>query len=171
MLVQIMKNMSVSLLCFWKSWVGQGTTWSWLVTHLHPFIFPLVLQGLSRRTVCGTPSSMGSPGMSRRSHGLQLSTTPGHLRKSLLMNCLSSIARKPWWKRPSGLVDCSSVCSFLFVCAVISVQDLFVFNIPTSNHLWGCDLLNKNLRPFYLKAPWHPITLGSLESWSRSFLL
>lgn len=122
MLLGIMKNMSVFLLCFWKFWVGQGKTWSWLGTHLHPFIFPLMLQGLSRRTVCGTPSSMGSQGMSRRSHGLRLSMTPGHLRKSLLMNCLSSIARKPWWKRPSGLVDCSSVCSFLFACAVISVQ-------------------------------------------------
>lgn len=122
MLLGIMKNTSVFLLCFWKFWVGQGKTWSWLGTHLHPFIFPLMLQGLSRRTVCGTPSSMGSQGMSRRSHGLRLSMTPGHLRKSLLMNCLSSIARKPWWKRPSGLVDCSSVCSFLFACAVISVQ-------------------------------------------------
>lgn len=122
MLLGIMKNTSVFLLCFWKFWVGQGKTWSWLGTHLHPFIFPLMLQGLSRRTVCGTPSSMGSQGMSRRSHGLRLSMTPGHLRKSLLMNCLSSIARKPWWKRPSGLVTCSSVCSFLFACAVISVQ-------------------------------------------------
>ena len=54
--------------------------------------------------------------------------------------------------------------------AVISVQGLFVFNVPTNNHSWGCDLLNKNLRPFHLKAPWHPITPGSLESEADHFL-
>lgn len=29
------------------------------------------------------------------------------------MNCLSSTAPKPWWRHPSGLVDCNSVCFFL----------------------------------------------------------
>ena len=122
MLVQIMKNMSVLLLCFWKSWVGQGRTWSWLVTHLHPFIFPPRASGSKSQNCLWNSLIDGLTGNVKEKPRPTIVHDPGHLRKSLLMNCLSSTARKPWWKRPSGLVDCSSVCSFLFECALISVQ-------------------------------------------------
>lgn len=62
-----------------------------------------------------------------------------------------------------GTSDCGeSRHCFKMWCAIILAQS--IFNVPNSNHQGGHDLLNslhKNLRQFYLGAPWCPIALSS----------
>lgn len=127
-------NIKISLIYFGKSWVGQSRTRSGLVNSPVHF-FPFMPQDLSHKTVCGTPSLTGSRGMSKRSHGQQLSRTLDHRRKSWRMNCLSSIAPKPWWRHPSGLMDCNSVQFFLFAFRVISIQ---LDESSTNNLIFFC---------------------------------